>query len=293
MEAPVVELQSCPLVASDKAPKLAWSTTDVTVPESVYFDAASQALYVSNQGKGENGERDGWISKHSLGGKTLVKKWDKPASPETALQDPRGIRVRSGVLWVSDNNRVVGIQIKGGKHTVNHPIEGAKFLNDVNFFDGAVVVSDMMTDKIHQVRKSPVNGEILAQGAMLEGPNGLAVNGDKLVMVSWGRALNPKDFSTKAPGHVFDIDAKTQAVRSWTAKPIGHLDGVEFDGANAVIVTDWMAGKVMRVTRAGDCVTLIEGLKGSADIGFIPATRTLLVPEMTASAIKAYKLPKY
>lgn len=283
-----VALLNCPLVVADKAPQMLWLTEKLDAPESAIYDSKTNSIYVSNV-MGSPVEKDGkgWISKLSLSGKVVSKYWAK------GLNAPKGMRILNGTLWVSDIDQVHGISLSNPKKRISVTIEGAKFLNDIAFNAdySKVLVSDMLQSKIYAVSLDG-SSSVFMDAKELENPNGLLLDGQNLFVASWGANIQA-DFSTPKPGRVLTIDLSTQKINPWTQAPMGNLDGIERDGPDAVLVSDWVAGKVYRLRKNGECVTLLEGFQGSADLGFVSETRTLLLPEMNTNKLHAFKLPKF
>lgn len=295
-----VEPLSCPLVDAKESPQHLWSLEGFSAPESVVYDEHSKVLFVSNiVGNPTDKDKKGWISKVSLQGKFLEKKWTQGKKSidglktSAALNAPKGLGIRGGLLWVSDIDRVIALQISSGRKAVVVDVKGAKFLNDIGFgqIGEEVFVSDMIDNKIYSIDK-PVNEWVWLEGNQTESPNGLLGEAKELVVAGWGIGIKP-DFSVERLGRVFSVGYKTKKVSPWTNKPIGNLDGIEADGENAVMVSDWMNGRVMRVTRSGKCQTLLQLPQGAADIHFVQKDRILLVPQMNKNTLSAYKVPVY
>jgi len=141
--------------------------------------------------------------------------------------------------------------------------------------------------KIFQVKDGQVSE--FASGTELEHPNGLLIEGDKLIVASWGLEM-ADDWSTKTPGNLFSIDLATKKRTLITKKPLGNLDGLEKDNQGNYLTTDWVAGKVFRVTPTGKSTLLIAGFIGPADIGFIKKTDTLIIPRMGENMVSAMNL---
>lgn len=257
-----------------------WEVSEgLQAPESVYFDAGSGFLFVSQVGDGgptgEDG--DGRIAKLSTDGKVIDGKWI------TELNAPKGLRSHGGRLWVSDIDRIVGIDIEKGEIVETVDIDGAEFLNDVACgADGAVYVSDMTTGKIHRYADGEVS--VFAEGAELENPNGLLVDGDRLIVAAWG--------SDDKPGRLFALDLKTAAKTLITQQPTGQLDGVEADGSGGYIVTDWMEGKVLRIAGDGTTKTILELERGTADLAYLADKSILILPRMLENKVTAFDLNK-
>jgi sugar lactone lactonase YvrE len=263
-----------------------WSLCDLCGnPESAYYDPESKMLFISNvEGAPNVKDGKGSIQMVNASGKMLNAKW------VTGLNAPKGMRAHKGVLWVSDIDQVLSIDIRTGQITRRLKVDGAKFLNDVAIDSiGTVFVSDMLDDKIYQIINNTV-GTFFAS-PLLEGPNGLLVQENKLVVACWGKP--DANFATKIRGRLMKIDLKTKAIEYVTKTPLGNLDGVEIDGKGNFLVSDWMAGKVFSVTAQGKTQELFTGMKGSADIGFIPDTETLVIPRMNENQITAFNLAKY
>ena len=272
--------------AQGVSPAIVWEVTEgVQSPESAYFDQESGSLFVSQIGGGgaAGKDQDGYISRLSTEGKVLSAKWI------TGLDAPKGLRSHSGRLWVSDIDRLVEIDIAEGKIVARIPVPGAAFLNDVACGpDGTVYVSDSMSGKIYRCRDGRV--AVFAEGDRLEYPNGLLVEGDRLVVAAWGKPN--ADFSTEIPGRLFTLDLKTGEKSLITPEPFGNLDGLEAVAVGRYLVSDWMAGKIFYVESDGRSRQILQLPKGAADIGYLPGKRLLVVPQMMENKVTAYELKR-
>ena len=56
------------------------------------------------------------------------------------------------------------------------------------------------------------------------------------------------------------------------------------------LVTDWASGPLYRVDAQGNVVRLLDLHQGTADLTFLPETKTILIPMMLDNALVAYKL---
>src|SRR5512143_1625284 len=248
-------------------------------PESVFWDAASRTWFVSNVvGKENEKDGEGWISRLDASGRIQKARW------VVGLDSPHGIRVHAGTLYAADVDRVVVIDVAKARIRERISAPGAKFLNDVAVTaSGDVYVSDTLGDAIYRCRSAC---EIFVKSESLQGPNGLLVDDDRLIVARWGPITDPITFATKTPGRLISVDLKTKEIAPLgEGKPIGNLDGIEKDGAD-YLVTDFMAGKIFRVSKSGAATVLKSGFAESADLGWDPARRTIAVPEMSGGTVK-------
>jgi hypothetical protein len=260
-----------------------WKVTEgIATPESVYLDEGSAFIF-SSQIDGAPDVRDGngRIAQLTSDGRVVSANW------LTGLNAPKGLRSYKGTLWIADIDELIGVDIPSAKITSRLKIPGAMFLNDVAVDDdGTVYVSDMMGNRIHAVRDGIVS--VFAEGEQLEWPNGLVVDGNRLIVGGWGK---PKpDFSTDVPGHLFALDLQTKQKTLITPQPLANIDGLESDGRGGYLISDFIAGTVLHVTADGEARELRRFMPGAADIGFVPARNILLVPHMNENTIASYDL---
>lgn len=268
-------------------PPVVWDVAHgVRAPESVYFDRGSGFLFVSQIGGGGPAQKDGdgCVSQLTVDGQMVKAQW------ATGLDAPKGLRSHAGRLWVSDIDRLVGIDIATGRIAETVQVPAAAFLNDVACdADGAVYVSDTRAGRIHRYRDGRLS--VFKEGEELESPNGLLVEGPQLIVAGWGRGLAP-DFGTKTPGRLFALDLKTATKKLITSKPLGNLDGLESDGAGGYIVSDWSAGKLLHVRATGEARLILQLPPGTADLAYLPAKKLLIVPRMSENRVTAYDLSR-
>jgi sugar lactone lactonase YvrE len=265
-------------------------TTGFAAPESAYHDAASNAVFVSSI-NGQILEKDGngYISRLSPDGKVVSEKW------ATNLHAPKGLRSARGVLYVSDIDTVVGFDIASAKEVSRVAVPGAQFLNDLATApDGAVYVSDSAALKIFEVRDGKAS--VFVEGAdMVEQPNGLLVDGSRLILGTIGPAPQPgaqgRGRGAAPPsGHLYAFDLKTKQRTLLTTQPVGGIDGIEPDGTGGLLVTDVIGQRLLHVGKGGDVRVLAKFSAGGADFGYIGARRLAIVPFLFSNSVAAYDL---
>jgi hypothetical protein len=284
-ETPEISQPGAPPPASATArsagPTAGWTVTEgIETPESAYYDADSGFIFVS-QIAGQPTDRDGngRIVKLNGYGTVVSATW------VTGLNAPKGLRSHQGTLWTADLDEVIGIDIGSGTIASRVKIDGAQFLNDVaTGSDGTVYVSDFMANKIYAVKDGKVT--TFAEGEQLEWPNGLLVEGNRLVVGAWGKP--EADFSTKVPGRLYALDLTTKQKTAITPKPFANIDGVESDGRGGYLVSDYLKGQILRIGPGGDSRTIQTFTAGTADIGFVPSINAVIVPHMNENKVGAY-----
>ena len=260
-----------------------WQTTGLKRPESALPDPTATFAYVSNvNGQPLDKDGNGFISKVSLkDGKMLALEWAK------GLDAPKGLALANGRLYVSDIDKLVEIDADSGKIIARYDAPGAKFLNDVAAgADGVVYVSDSSTSTIWRLKGGKL--EKWMDGEQLKYPNGLHVNGDKLIIAAWGK---PRADGTPEPANLLEVSIADKSVRDLgDGKPVGNLDGLEPVDATGYLVTDWMAGGLYRIDVSGKADLWLKLNQGSADIGYVPAQHLLLIPMMKDDKLVAYHI---
>ncbi len=272
--APALVARAVPVTAG-------WTATDgISAPESAYVDPGSGFIFTSQVvGMPDARDGNGRIAKLNGDGTVIAADW------VTGLNAPKGLRSQEGTLWVADLDEVIGVEIATGKVTAHVKLDGSMLPNDVACgADGTVYISDTFGSKIYAVKDGKAS--VFAEGESLEYPNGLLVEGDRLIVGGWGKP--EADFSTKVPGRLFALDLKTKQKTLITPNPFANIDGLESDGRGGYIVSDFTAGKILHVTAGGDSILVRQFAQGTADIGFLPASKIIIVPHMNDSKVATY-----
>jgi sugar lactone lactonase YvrE len=268
---------------AEAAPKLLWETKGLAQPESVVVDPATGAIYVSNiVGAVMQKDGNGFIAKLSGDGKVLTRQWVK------GLDAPTGLALHDRTLYVAAVDELGEINAASGEIIKRYPANGATFLNDVAVdADGTVYVSDTPTNTIWRLKDGSF--EPWLANDKLNGPNGLLVQGDTLIVASLGRI--PSVGQKQELAGLSQISLKDQSVSPiGNGQPIGNLDGLELLQPGVYLVTDWAAGALYRVDAKGKAERLIDLNQGSADLTYLPDKKIVLIPMMLDNSLVAYRL---
>ena len=268
---------------ADAAPKLLWETKGLAQPESAVVDPATDAIYVSNiNGAIMQKDGNGFIAKLNGDGKIVTRDWVK------GLDAPTGLALHDRTLYVADIDQLVEINAASGAIVKRYPAKGALFLNDVVAGpDGVVYASDTPTNTIWRLKDGSFEPWLANDN--LDNPNGLLVQGDKLIVASFGKVASVGQKQEIAG--LLSVDIATQAIsKIGKGEPIGNLDGLEPLAPAGYLVTDWAKGALYRVDAKGKVDQLLDLNQGSADLTYLPDKKVVLIPMMLDNSLVAYQL---
>lgn len=261
------------------ADPVAWTAGPFDMPESAIYDAARDRIILSVIA-GHPGEADG------VGGLAIL-------SPDGAILDaawvdgldaPKGMAILGDTLLVADLTRLHEIDLTTGTVRRSLDVAGAVFLNDVTAEAGQAFVSDFMTHTIWRYADGAMTPWL--EDPALAHPNGLLLDGDRLIVGSWGEGMRP-DFSTEQPGALIAIDLADQQIET-LAPALGNLDGVVRIG-DVVLVNDWITGDVFEVGADGTVAVVERAAPGLADIA--AHGTTLFLPSMLEGTLSVRSYP--
>jgi DNA-binding beta-propeller fold protein YncE len=265
-------------------PVVLWETTGLKTPESALPVPAEGFAYVSNVAGGPTDkDGNGFISKVSLAdGKIIALEWAK------GMDAPKGLALAGGKLYTADIDKLVEIDPASGQILTKYDAPGSTFLNDVAAdAQGNVYVSDSNTSTLWKLAGGKLEKWI--DDPALKFPNGLYVDGDKLIVAAWG-APGTSAKKTSAPSNLLTVSLADKKIADLgDGTPVGNLDGIQPIGDD-FLVTDWVAGALYRIDRKGKATQLLDLDQGTADIGYVPGTGLLLMPMMMSDKLVAYKV---
>jgi hypothetical protein len=238
-------------------------TTGFASPESAFYDTASNAVFVSSiNGQILDKDGNGYISRLSPDGKW----WPRSGRPGSTRR--RGCAARAASCMPPTSTPWWASTSRAGKKSRASKIDGAVFLNDLATApDGTIYVSDSTALKIFEVRNGTAS-VFVEGGNQVEQPNGLLVDGGRLILGSVGPAPVPGAprgggaGRGSVAGHLFAFDRKSKQRTLLTAEPVGGIDGIELDGRGGLIVTDVIGQRLLHVSKAGKVTALAKFTAG-------------------------------
>ena len=250
-----------------------WSTdnTSLVTPESVLYNEKGKHYFVSciNGVPPTEKDGDGYIAKIGIDGEILEQYW------VVNLSAPKGMAIDAENLYVTDITDLVIISLYNQEVT-RIPIKGAAFLNDIaRAKDGSLYFSDSNTNTIHMYKEGKVS--TFLQDEALGGPNGIYIDGNELVMASFGS------------GQVYTIAIDNPKVMVKNKENPGG-DGVEKIG-DGFLISNWN-GEVFFYNRDWEQSKVLDTKPKSnaADIAINRSEEVLLVPEFFGNKVTAYKI---
>ena len=282
--APVSAAPQKPLAKSVLLLKEGFST-----PESVLYDAAEDRYLVSNINGDPTGvDNNGYIAELAPDGSFKRAKFIAGGVDKVKLNAPKGMGIAKGVLYVADITVVRKFDAKTGAPKGEIPIAGASFLNDIAVAgDAKVYVTDSGLkhgkeglesnggDGVYVIENGKVR--TLARSKDLLGPNGVAVVGPDVVVVTFGAE------------QVYKLNDKGEKSEA-TKLPAGGLDGVIALG-DELLISSWKASAVFKGKLGTQFEVLIPEVKAPADIGYDSKRKRVLVPHFTENSVEVFELP--
>ncbi len=259
------------MVEEVKTPTLTmlWETADsLPTNESVLFDESTGTIYVSNIGGQDPQAKDG------KGSIAIIDKAGKIVNPAwvKGLNSPKGMGIANGKLYATDIDELVEIDIATAKVIKKYKVEGAQFLNDLATHAGKVYFTDMNTGKVHLLDAGVVT--TISEGN--ETINGIAIAAD---------------------GTIYGLDAS--GLKKWNADGTTTIVNANITGGDGLVILgdgNFIASRWQgEIWFANDSTqTLMLDTKAAesntADIGYIPSEKIVLVPTFFKNKVAAYKL---
>ncbi len=271
------------------APQPAEISEGLQTPESVLYDADQDVYFISNI----NGspvdfvDDNGYISRVNAETLQVETKWIDGAKADVQLSAPKGMAIVGEELWVTDGTYIRKFDRKTGAPKVGFAVEGTTFLNDLASDGTTVYVSDTGVKAGAGGNFEPTGSDAIwmlkgvkstryATGKDLNGPNGLAVVGGKVWVVSF------------RGNELYDIEKGKKA--NVVTLPKGGLDGLVALPDGSLAVSSWDAKAIYRGSEKGPFQAIVENIDSPADIGYDSKRHRLLVPHFMENKVTFHEV---
>lgn len=261
------------------------TVTGFTFPESVIHDPYTDRYLVSNIGNPPGAPAaPGFISAVNPNGQVLNYKWIDGANGATPLDDPLGMAVYAGKLYVADINKVRVFNVLTGQRITDIPVAGVTGFNDVAAYWGGVFVSDpgfdfatntpTGTDAVYKINGLTNQVTTLASGPQLANPNGLYYEPGK------GLLVNPMTSQT-----VYKLNITNGQKSDFVTLPDLGYDGLAKTGGSFYF-NNPITGNVYRTDSNGGNQALVATYPNfPADMNADKFRNRLLIPQLLGGSI--------
>ncbi len=242
---------------------------DMARPESVLYDSANQRWLCSLVG--EQNKPDGSIVVIDESGTAL-------SVLTQGLDDPKGMVIAKGKLFVTDLTQVRIIDPVSGELLESIPIQGAQFLNDI-CYDGKIslYMSDNAIGAVFLLNPDTKENN---KFCVVENPNGLIYDepSNTILAVSF--------FST---GKIYEINLMTSIVATKATISQKYMDGIARDNMGNYYISSWQTRNVVKYdNNFANPIEFNNGYSGPADIYFESNKNILVVPDMESGKVHFY-----
>jgi gluconolactonase len=228
------------------------------------------------------GERE----KKGDGSVAIVEPSGKVMTFATGLDDPHGLVIVDGSLYIADVKVVWRVDAKGKVEVFAGPESFPRspgYLNDIAYDGrGSFYVSDSGDRKgkkgavfrIDAGKKISLVIDAETSDPAIPFPNGVLLDDANHLLIA--------DFSL---GNLFRLDMKTEKLEQ-LGSGFGGADGLAKDSSGRRFIGDWKNGKLYELVSANEPPKLLSNqFQSAADISFMPDGKTLLVPDMKGGAL--------
>lgn len=264
--------------AATPAAPIRVSGVGFATPESVLHDTAADLYLVSNiNGSPLEKDDNGFVSRVSPEGQVLALKWIDGAAEGVTLHAPKGMAISGDTLYVADIDTLRTFDRVTGAPKGDITIKGATFLNDLAFAPaGGVYLTDSGlkagaagfepsgSAAVYHVHADGTV-EALLKDAKLPGPNGVAFDGERVLVVTFGA------------NELFTVEAGARKVLNQLPK--GGLDGLVRLPDGRWAVSSWEGQAVYVGPVSGPFAEMATGLQAPADLGIDNGRERLLIPK--------------
>lgn len=236
--------------------------------ESCTFDPARNLILAMNTGEsGDGSENDGFVSLINPDGSVHTPKWIGASRDGLELNHPLGSAIANGVLYTVDVGYLRSFDLATGRPLNAVAIPGSTILNGIAVADdGTAYISNTRSPEL--IYKVTAAGEVsvLAEGAPLAAPNGVAMDPDGNIVV-----VNVGDNAviTYSPdGEVLQVERAVE----------GGNDGVVVLEDGTKYVSSVRFGSVSRIRPGREAELIAAGIPSAASMCYDSVQHQLVIP---------------
>ncbi len=225
-------------------------------PESIAFDETGKRFLVSNtMGK-------------SITSLSLSEQWT-PFLDE-GLDEPRGLTIHSGKLYVADKTAIKIINLDNAAIIDTIQIPGAVMLNDLAFTkNGIIYTTDTAGNCIFVIDPANNNIQKLAS-PLLKKPNGIIYDmpRNQMFVVC---------FTEKSP--ILSVSTLDNKITIFMDSIYDNLDGIAIDDLGRIYITCWGQEMIFEIPQEQNrYLPTFKNIKAAADIFYYLPENQLIVP---------------
>lgn len=242
---------------------------DIVRPESVLYDSSNQRWLCSLVG--EYNAPDGSIVVIDESGNAI-------SQLTTGLDDPKGMVIANGKLYVTDVTKVRVIDPASGELLETIPIDGSQFLNDI-CWDGKIslYISDNVKNAVFLLNPDTKTNSKFCN---VDLPNGLLYDepSNTILAVSFYNS-----------GKIFEINLMTSTVTTKATVAQQLLDGIARDNLGNYYISSWQQKNIVKYdANFANPIEFQKDYNGPADIYYESQRNILVVPEMEGGKVHFY-----
>lgn len=236
-------------------------------PESIAWNDSTRTFMVSNVGSGQilSLDEEGHYSVFAKG-----------------LEAPRGLRVVDELLYVTDNTRIVALDLASGDQKASIPIKGAIMLNDIEKDHlGRIYITDTKANCVH-VFDPGTKLTTQLSSPLLKAPNGIVYDGPRRQMFIVG-------LTEESP--ILALNVNTQAFSVFQDTLYNKLDGIAIDELGRIYYSSWGEQCIFMIPQEQNRTEIWQAeLQSPADIYYHQPGNEILVPLMEKNEIRRFKV---
>jgi hypothetical protein len=268
--------------AGDTTERKSIANVGFSSPETALWDSVADVYLLSNiNGKPENEDNNGFISRINPDGTVAALKWIQGGVNGVTLHGPKGMVIKADTLFAADVGGVRMFDRSTGRPLGTLRAE-TRGLNDLAIGDdGTIYATDLEPPSDPVAAPPPAaiyrmtrrGAEPVVKGNDLEKPDGLLADATGFLVAPFGAS------------EVYHIDsAGTKSTIA--ALPGGQLDGLILLPSGGWAVTSWDTRSVYHIDSAGQVVPIVTGIESPAQLGFDRKRRLLLIPSFNGNSLE-------